>query len=148
MMYSEYSWKIHKVNSSSYVVPDVLNLLLPYNFSIFFHVNEMLRFDHATRLLLLCKSILSLRLSTILYDSEALLFSKFLNFVLTSILIWVNCCILFLKFVLLDTVSWKFVESSSLDFQMYYWFALWLQYWWLHFNSSSLSWFKIVGSLL
>ena len=58
---------------------DILNLLFFYNFSLFFHVYYLVRFDKATCLSLFFKFILSERLSNTLWGLDVLLFPKFIN---------------------------------------------------------------------
>ena len=64
---------------------------------------------NATCLLPLRRSILCVKLSTGLYESEILLVSEFLNIVLILILIQVKYCILPLKFVSLNIMNKQFL---------------------------------------
>ena len=53
---------IHQVIQTLHFMLELINLLFLYDFFIFFQVKEMLSFDKATYLSLLCKFILSERL--------------------------------------------------------------------------------------
>ena len=87
-IYSKYSWIFDveydpsdNSNSSLYVGTGILNVLLIYDFFIFFHVYYMLRLDRATNLSPLCKFILSIQLSKFLQGPDVLLLLEFLNIV-------------------------------------------------------------------
>ena len=74
-------YRTWSINSSFHVRAHILNLLFLYDFFIFFHVYQMLRFENAIYLSLLFKSFLSERLSNSLWRSDVLLFPEFINII-------------------------------------------------------------------
>ena len=92
---------------SFHVGADILNLLFLYYYFMFFHLQYMLRFDKATYLSLLFKSILSERLDNSLWKSDVLLFSEFINIVSILLYDFIEFIILLYIFLVIFFAQYK-----------------------------------------